>query len=97
MCIYFFLKYIYINIQLYYQLDTINSLDSKSENNSSQSITPIKKNNSIGDQSSIGSDTQVVVVNRTNTKFVPFEVSSTSETDVASSGTSQNLSALWTG
>ena len=70
----------------------------KPENNSSQSITPIKKNNSIGDQSntSIGSDTQVVVVNRTNTKFVPFEVPSTSET-VASSETSQDLSALWTG
>ena len=78
-------------------LNTINSLDSKSENNSSQSITPIKKNNSIGDQSSIGSNTQVVVVNRTNTKFVPFEVQSTSETDVASSGTPQDLSALWSG
>jgi len=50
----------------------------------------------LGDQSSIGSDTQVVVVNRTNTKFVPFEVPSTSET-VAFSETPQNLSALWTG
>ena len=51
----------------------------------------------LGDQSSIGSNTQVVVVNRTNTKIVPFQVPSTSETDVASSETSQNLSALWTG
>ena len=54
-------------------------------------------NDDLGDQSSIGSNTQVVVVRQTNTKFVPFEVSSTSETDVASSETSQDLSALWTG
>jgi len=52
----------------------------------------------LGDQSfSIGGDTQVVVVNRTNTKIVPFEVPSTSETDVASSGTSQSSNALWEG
>jgi len=50
----------------------------------------------LGDQSSIGSDTQVVVVNRTNTKIVPVEVPSTPKTDVASNGTPQDLSALWT-
>ena len=48
----------------------------------------------------IDGDTQVVVVNRTNTKFVPFEVPSTSET-VASSGTlaseGAKLNSLWTG
>ena len=76
----------------------VESIEILPKNNSSQSITPIKKNNSIGDQSSISSNssnTQVVVVNRTNTKFVPFEVPSTSETDVASSGTSQDISPLW--
>ena len=54
-------------------------------------------NDDLGDQSSIGSNTQVVVVNRTNTKFVPFEVQPT-ETNIASNGTPQRLdNRLWTG
>jgi len=61
-------------------------------------IPGMQFNDDLGDQSSINSNssnTQVVVVRQTNTKIVPFEVPSTSET-VASSETSQDLSALWT-